>query len=211
MLRPARGLIVDLRRHAAGVHERALHLADLLEGDELVVFASQEEDVLVDAPRDLGKREWCERLDAPANVVTFARADLERPQRSSDAHLATLLERHARLLHDRLPARESFAAAVRHALADLLTTGHTDLAATAAKLRVSGRTLQRRLSAEGTTHRSVLDELRRDLALRYLEAGDAGLQEIAFVLGFSDQSTFHHAFVRWTGHTPGAWRRRASG
>ncbi|MCW5891150.1 MAG: AraC family transcriptional regulator [bacterium] len=149
--------------------------------------------------------------DAGVNVITFARADLARPQRSSDRSLAEILERHARALEARLPGCESFAAAVRRALVDLLEANDPGLATVAAKLRVSPRTLQRRLAAEGTTHRRVRDELRCDLALRHLESGDLGLQEIAFVLGFSDQSTFHHAFVRWTGRTPGAHRRQRLG
>lgn len=79
----------------------------------------------------------------------------------------------------------------------------------ASKLKVTRRTLQRRLQEEGTSHRRVLDELRRDLAVRLLDEGDLGIQEVAFVLGFSDQAAFHHAFVRWTGVAPGAYRGSA--
>jgi AraC-like DNA-binding protein len=54
--------------------------------------------------------------------------------------------------------------------------------------------------------RARLASTRRDLALRYLEDGKLSQQEIAFVLGFSEQSAFQHAFARWTGRSPGAYR-----
>jgi AraC-like DNA-binding protein len=53
----------------------------------------------------------------------------------------------------------------------------------------------------------VLDDLRRDLAVRYLSGAEVSIAEVGFMMGFSDQSAFHKAFVRWTGETPGAFRR----
>jgi AraC-like DNA-binding protein len=53
----------------------------------------------------------------------------------------------------------------------------------------------------------VLDEVRRDLALRYLGDPALTLADVAYMLGFSDQTTFHRAFVRWTGRPPGSYRR----
>ena len=72
---------------------------------------------------------------------------------------------------------------------------------------MSARTLQRRLHDEHTTHALLLDEVRRDLGLRYVADASMTLSEVAFLLGFSDQTTFHRAFVRWTGHAPGAHRK----
>ncbi len=143
---------------------------------------------------------------APANAVTFARADLDIPHRTSDPHLSELLLRHARDLEDRLPATTSFASAVRSVLARDLESGESGLAAVATRLRLSPRTVQRRLHEEGTSLQRVLDELRRELALRHLEDGELSILEVGFHLGFADQSSFHHAFVRWTGLTPGAYR-----
>ena len=72
---------------------------------------------------------------------------------------------------------------------------------------VSARTLSRKLEREGHTFREVQERLRYDLARRYLTDPNLPLAEIAFLLGFADQSSFGTAFRRWAGFTPGQYRR----
>lgn len=67
----------------------------------------------------------------------------------------------------------------------------------AAQLRMSVRTLGRRLEAEGTTFSVVLDHLRRELALRYVAGKTMAITEIAFRLGFSHVEAFYRAFKQW--------------
>jgi AraC-like DNA-binding protein len=74
------------------------------------------------------------------------------------------------------------------------------------RLGVPARTLQRRLRSEGTTFAKKTDEVRRQLAERYLADRRTSVAEVAFLLGFSDVSAFHRAFVRWTGQTPSRYR-----
>jgi AraC-like DNA-binding protein len=100
-------------------------------------------------------------------------------------------------------------AATRDALRALLPDGPCTVASVARALRTSPRTLQRRLTTSGTSLRDVLDEVRRDLALRYIRNPTISLVEIAFALGFADQTTFHRAFLRWTSMPPGEYRRTA--
>ncbi|MEZ4653285.1 MAG: helix-turn-helix transcriptional regulator [Candidatus Eisenbacteria bacterium] len=76
-------------------------------------------------------------------------------------------------------------------------------------MRVSVRTLQRQLAAEGTTFRDLLDQLRHELAIRHLESSRHAIGEIAFLLGFAEVSTFHRAFKRWAGKSPSEYRRGA--
>lgn len=76
-------------------------------------------------------------------------------------------------------------------------------------LGLGPRTLARRLQALGTSYAQLLDDARRDAALREVAAGDRPLKDIALGLGFSGPSPFNRAFVRWCGMTPGQWRRRA--
>ena len=78
----------------------------------------------------------------------------------------------------------------------------------AGDLAVGIRYLQGQLKDEGTTYQQVLDGVRKELAMDYLGQGDVSLYEVAFLLGFSEQSTFNHAFKRWTGTTPGKYQRR---
>ena len=92
-------------------------------------------------------------------------------------------------------------------MAPRLASGDVTIDQVAGVLGSSARSIQRRLNEERTTFQRVLDDLRKDLASQYLEDRSHPIAEIALLLGFSDQTTFHRAFVRWTGRTPGEVRR----
>jgi AraC-like DNA-binding protein len=68
-------------------------------------------------------------------------------------------------------------------------------------------TLARRLEEEGTSFKNVVEVVRRDLACRYARNPAIPLAEVAYRVGFSDAPTFTRAFKRWTGKTPGAYRK----
>jgi AraC-like DNA-binding protein len=68
---------------------------------------------------------------------------------------------------------------------------------------MSARTLRRRLEEEGTTMQALLDDLRQELASRYLGERKLTQTEVALELGFADARAFRRAFKRWTGKTPG--------
>lgn len=97
---------------------------------------------------------------------------------------------------------------VRAELISRLPAGEPSRAEIAAALKLSEKTLQRRLQEEHTRYQQVLDEVRRDLAQQYLREGPVSVCEVTFRLGFSDQSSFTRAFRRWTGVTPGEYRGR---
>src|SRR5262249_45022223 len=78
-------------------------------------------------------------------------------------------------------------------------------------LRMSRRTMSRRLEQEGTSFAEELDNARRELAIAYVHEAETPLKEVAFRLGFSHAESFHRAFKRWTGETPLAYRRRVPG
>ena len=100
-----------------------------------------------------------------------------------------------------------FVGRVRAAVGLTLQRGTGDLASVARALDVGARTLQRRLAAEGRNFRAVVDDARRELAKQYLADRAQSLANIALLLGFSEQAAFQRAFVRWTGVTPGRFRR----
>ncbi len=145
-------------------------------------------------------------FDHPRNELEFDAATLALPQREADPWLRALIERHARALSERLRPRGEFAGRVSAALGQAIQAGAGDLASVARALSISERTLQRRLTAEGVSFRVLVDEARRHLACGYLTDG-MSLADIALVLGFSEQAAFQRAFVRWTGMTPGQFRR----
>jgi AraC-like DNA-binding protein len=71
---------------------------------------------------------------------------------------------------------------------------------------MSRRTLERKLSEEGLNFTEVIQQLRRDLAVRYLNERNLHVSKIAWLLGFREVSSFTHAFKRWTGKTPSQMR-----
>jgi len=88
--------------------------------------------------------------------------------------------------------------------------GDVSADAIANALKMSARTLQRRLEDEGRSYSSVLDEVRATVAKKLLANPSLALAEIAFRVGFSDLATFSRAFKRWTGAPPGTYRRRTA-
>jgi AraC-like DNA-binding protein len=101
-------------------------------------------------------------------------------------------------------------ARLRRHLVGSMHSGEVALHNAARHLGTTGRTLQRRLREEGTSFNEVLDEVRRDVALAQMRARRQSIDELAFVLGFEKSSSFHRAFKRWTGLTPGEFRRQGS-
>jgi AraC-like DNA-binding protein len=73
---------------------------------------------------------------------------------------------------------------------------------------MSGRALQSKLRDDKTSFQQVLDTVRLEKASRLLTKGELQISEVAFLMGYSDQSAFNHAFKRWTGHSPQSFRRR---
>jgi AraC-like DNA-binding protein len=134
---------------------------------------------------------------------------LDAPNQRRDPAMVALLDRHAQLLLDRAPHGTPVAARVRDWVIERLSSGEPSATRAAQALGLSARSLQRRLSEEGTSFRAVVDRLRLDQSRRLLAESDLSIAEIGFVLGFSELSAFHRAFKRWTGLTPLEHRQRA--
>lgn len=91
-----------------------------------------------------------------------------------------------------------------------LPYGLPELKDVSAQLGVSVSTLKRRLSEQDTHYQGVCDSLRHRLALQYVSEPERSMVDVAFMLGFSELSTFYRAFKRWTGITPQQYRRQVS-
>jgi len=91
---------------------------------------------------------------------------------------------------------------VRTALLHLLPSGQATADSVAERLRISRRSLQRRLQEEGATFQSILDATRADLSLHYLREGSMSVDEISYLLAYRDPNSFYRAFHGWTGMTP---------
>jgi AraC-like DNA-binding protein len=147
------------------------------------------------------------RFDAPFDGFTFAADCLDAPLASADSTVHVLLCEHLALTMDHLSRRRTFAGSVRDIAMRELLHATPSASSIAGQLRMSKRTLGRRLEREGTTFSCVLDHLRQELALRYVGTHDIALGEISSRLKFSHPEAFYRAFKRWTGQTPFAYRR----
>ncbi len=152
------------------------------------------------------------RFGGPANVASFDARVLDWPMPNADASLYPLLQRHAdHLLKQRAQADVSLGDRVRAAIACNLARDRVRLGTIADQLNLSPRTLQRKLSEAGTSFQLLLDEARFALAKDYLRQDGLSLTDIAFLLGFREQSAFTHAFKDWSGLNPGAYRSGLAG
>ena len=109
-------------------------------------------------------------------------------------------------LANKRPDRSELRTRVENAISPLLPHGRVVVADVARSLAMSERTLARKLSDEGLNFTEILQQLRRDLAVRYLDDHKLHVSKIAWLLGFHEVSAFTHAFKRWTGKTPSQMR-----
>jgi AraC-like DNA-binding protein len=148
------------------------------------------------------------RFDAPRDALLLRLQDLDLPLANADPALCSILDRHAATLLEELPAATTFAARVRELVAATLRDEAPTADRVAASLRMSARTLKRRLKQEGTTYEEVVDQLRRTLTEHYLDHPEMSLDQVSLLLGYSDASAFRRAFRRWHGISPASYRRK---
>jgi AraC-like DNA-binding protein len=125
----------------------------------------------------------------------------------ADTYLNDLLVKYCEAaLADRRGDMSQLRTRVENAISSLLPHGRVLVEDVARSLGMSERTLARKLSDEGLNFTEILQQLRRDLAVRYLNDRKLHVSKIAWLLGFHELSAFTHAFKRWTGKTPSQTR-----
>ncbi|MBW4483419.1 MAG: AraC family transcriptional regulator [Tildeniella torsiva UHER 1998/13D] len=144
------------------------------------------------------------QFSQPINRLMFAVDCLAWPVKSANATLLAAFEQHATAMLAIQGNR--YAKTVGQAIVQHLTGDVPTLEAIARTLNLSTRQLQRELHSEGTSFQRLLNETRRELALRYVQNPAVSIHDMAFLLGFSEPSAFHRAFKRWTGQTPRSYR-----
>jgi AraC-like DNA-binding protein len=148
------------------------------------------------------------QFDQPASKMVFPAAYMALPVASADEDLREQLEARAQSLLKKLSGEPELLRRLRTVLSLNLANGRVALSDSAIALDLSARSLQRHLNTLGRSYQSVLDEVRQHAAEKLLRDGSISLTQIAFLLGYTEQSTFHNAFRRWTGASPGAYRKR---
>jgi AraC-like DNA-binding protein len=157
-----------------------------------------------EVPADMATCFGCEFVfGSEIDEIEYPASCSRLPIASADGYLNRLLIKYCEgTLSSRRLKTRSWRLAVENTLAPLLPHGQGRLSEVAARLGVSIRTLERRLAAEGASFLDVLDDLRFELAKRYLQEPNLPISEIAWLLGYADPSAFTHSFRRWAGRPP---------
>lgn len=149
------------------------------------------------------------RFGAEENAFVLSARDADRALPSANRQLAAVFDR---MLTEELARldKSDVVARCRAAVLEHLPSGEVSAADAARQLHMSARTLQRKLAEADTTYLQLVDDTRRDLALRYIEDARRSVTDVTFSLGFSQPSAFTRAFRRWTGLSPSDYRARAA-
>lgn len=133
---------------------------------------------------------------------SFMSSKLPQPNR----YAFGVLSKHADDLLRKLEQSKTVKGQVESLLIPLLHKGDVSMEQIAGTLGLSRQTLYRKLKADGVSYEKLLDELRHQMAIHYLNGKKVSLAEIAYLVGFSDPTAFSRAFKRWTGKSPRAMR-----
>jgi AraC-like DNA-binding protein len=141
------------------------------------------------------------------NALVFPKRLLASPLGQADVQVRLTLDAYADNLLGEVQQEASVLDRARLELSRQLPESAADLQQIAARLALSPRTLQRRLREAGLSFNQLVDETRQQLVLHYLGDPALELAEIAFLVGFSEPGSLTRAFRRWTGQSPGEYRR----
>ncbi len=147
------------------------------------------------------------RFSAAHDGLIFAASHLDIPLRTADPSLHRVLSAHADQLLAELAPGDSVVERVRSYILATMGEGRASAEDAARQLGMSRRTLTRRLGEQDLTFTQLLTDVRKRAATHYLEESEHSVEDIAFLLGFSESPPFVRAFKRWTGSPPLEYRR----
>lgn len=163
-------------------------------------------------PEPVAYAEWfgCRPRQGDTARIAFLRLDAERPFLTAHPAMWATFEPSLRQRLSDATASATTGARVRGWLTENIASGRTGINDVARGLGVSTRTLQRRLTGEGTSFQALLAETRAKLSHHYLTQTHLSTPEIAFLLGYSEQNSFYRSFREWTGLSPEEVRAAAA-
>jgi len=142
------------------------------------------------------------------NKLIFDHSILSLKIRLRSSHLYTALLHYAESLLNKLTLQNPFQKRVKQFIVKYLSEGEVDIEKISHLMNISRQTLYRKLKGEGTNFHELLDETRKTLAVKYLKQQQYSINEIAFLLGFSETSAFSRAFKRWYQKSPANFRKK---
>ena len=147
------------------------------------------------------------RFNRPHTLLAFEASYLDLPVVQNERSAKEFLRTAPESILLKYKNVSSLTARVRRRVRQYLPGTVPDFEELAAEMSMTPATMRRRLHEEGESYQSIKDQLRRDLAISYLSHSNRSVMDIALELGFSERSAFHRAFRKWTGASPGEFRR----
>ena len=144
-------------------------------------------------------------FDKAVSTITFDVTKIGRPIYRNNADILEFLQRAPRDWIFTKYTEHTFTIKIR----DFIYDSHwnnCNLDSAAKAFHMTPRTLLRKLELDNSSFQTIKDEMRRDMAIRYLRDGRKSVEEISFDLGFSKSSSFYRAFKKWTGESPNSYR-----
>jgi AraC-like DNA-binding protein len=148
------------------------------------------------------------KFDAIRTAIVFDASYLELPIVQNERTVKEFLRLAPENILVKYKNGSSLAAKIRRRLRQSLPGDLPEFEGLAAEMNMTAATLRRRLHEDGTSYQSIKDQLRRDIAIGHLSHSKRSTMDIGLELGFSERSAFHRAFKKWTGASPGEFRRR---
>ena len=145
------------------------------------------------------------KFNQKENYFTFPSVYLDYQAISADSGMHKLHEMQAEQQLNAI-SETGIINKVKRAVFESLPAKDIELKDVSELLKLTPRTVQRHLSAEGATFKSIVDEARKEYTLAELRINDISVSEVAFRLGYKDLSSFYRAYKRWTGTTPVSYR-----
>jgi AraC-like DNA-binding protein len=142
------------------------------------------------------------KFSAPLYELWYAPGLTELPIIGFNSRLRDYFEEECKRLVSQMTFGASIVEPLRKQLISAMDGGDTSIETIAKQMGMSSRSLQRRLSDEGTRYNDVLQSIRTEFAKRYLAHGAISASEVAYLIGFAEPPAFFKAFKRWTGMTP---------
>jgi AraC-like DNA-binding protein len=147
------------------------------------------------------------KFNRPNTLIAFEASYLDLPVVQNERSIKEFLRTAPESILVKYKNGSSLTAKIRRRLRQFLPGEVPDFESLADELNMTAATMRRRLHEEGESYQSIKDQLRRDLAIGYLSHSSRSVMDIALELGFSERSAFHRAFRKWTGASPGEFRR----
>ena len=140
------------------------------------------------------------------DALLISEESLQTPTKLGDPGIAKFFDTHLEAELAEIKDDSALDKRVKIQISQMLSEGVPSVSAIASSLAMSNRSLQRKLSDQGMSYQALVDDARRELAERLLAHSKHTLADIAFLTGFSEQSSFNRAFKRWAGQTPRSYR-----